>query len=99
MKNICLKINKRPNRPFFTSVEDTEQLAEGQSEFVSQYSSNPAMFDTHNVTCSDELFEEIQPKAGTMEAPALIANNAAPQYSNRLNCYITNGELVTVSSL
>jgi hypothetical protein len=96
MKNICVIFSKRANKPFMSSVEDRDNLQDGQTEFVSQYSQNPAMFNVQNVSCTPEVFEVISPLANTMEAPALIASPAAPQYVGRLNVYIESGELKTV---
>lgn len=96
MKKAFVIISKRANKPFLTSVEDMEQLAEGQKEFQTSYSVNPKMFSTQEVAVSAELFEQIQPLAGTIEAPALVENAKAALYPNRQNVYIENGELFLV---
>lgn len=97
MKNILAIFSKRANKPFMSSLEDKDNLPEGQTEFVSQYSQNEVMFNLQNITCTPEVFEALSPLAGTMQAPALIAAANAPVYQGRTNVYIEGGELKIVS--
>lgn len=96
MKKILAIFNKRVNKPFCTSIEDKEILLEGQTEFVSSKSTNPAMFNVQDCICTPEVFEALAPLAGTMQAPALVENAKAALYPNRTNVYIEAGELKIV---
>lgn len=46
-----------------------------------------------NAVCTQQVFDAIDEKVGTMQAPALIANSSATPVPNRLNVYLENGSL------
>ena len=96
MKKILAIFSKRANKPFCSSIEDKDNLQEGQTEFVSSKSTNPAMFNVQDCICTPEVFEVLSPLAGTMQAPALIASPETAQYVGRVNVYIEAGELKIV---
>ena len=91
--NILAIFQKRTNKPFMTSLEVITETVEGEPEFQSQYSQNPNLFDVKVLSCSEEVYESIKELAGTMQAPAIIADAAAQKYDNRINVYIENGSL------
>lgn len=80
-----------------TSVEDKSILHEGQTEFVSSYSTNPDMFIVHDIVCTQTVFNTVVEKAGTRQAPALIDSNTAPRVDGRTNLYVENGSLKIAS--
>lgn len=91
--NIVAIFNKRVTKPFMTSLEVIPEPVEGEPAFESSFSQNPLMFDVKTVSCTQAVFDTISPLAGTTEAPALIADAAAPKFDNRLNVYVQNGSL------
>lgn len=76
--------------PFILSVENKE-VAEGQAAWQTTQTS-PFVTGKHLV-CTQEVYDQIKDKVGTIEAPALLANAGAQPYANRLNCYPENGSL------
>lgn len=80
-----------------TSVEDKSILHEGQTEFVSSYSTNPELFIVHDVVCTQTVFNTVAEKAGTRQAPALIDSSTAPRVAFRTNVYVENGSLKIAS--
>lgn len=89
--NIHITTGQRPNRPFLLSIEDKSILLEGQTEFVSTQTSQ--FVNNYDCTCTQETYNAIVDKVGTLEAPALIATSSSPVYPDRLNVYIENGSL------
>lgn len=76
-----------------TSIEDKSILQEGQTEFVSNYSTNPEMFIVHDIVCTQTVFNSVSATAGTRQASVLIDSATAPKVSGRINVYIENGSL------
>jgi hypothetical protein len=79
-----------------SSIEDKSVIVEPATEFKSQYSTNENVFNVQNLTCTKEVFEKLQPTAGTMQAPFLLASVDAEKDANRLNVIIENGSLKIV---
>lgn len=80
------------------SIENKANLAEGQTEFQSAYSTDEARFNVQNVECETEVLETLEPLFNTVQAPALIAAANSPQIANRTNVYIANGKMFIVNS-
>jgi hypothetical protein len=89
--DIHITVGQRPNKPFLLSVENKAVLPEGQETFETTQTSP---FVTHyDCTCTQNTYNQIEDKVGTLEAPALIANANAQPYEGRMNVYIENGSL------
>jgi hypothetical protein len=91
--NIIAIFSKRTNKEFITSLEVVIEQQEGEPEFQTSFSTNPALFNVKTVTCSQSVYDTIKDLAGTREAPGLIADATAPKYEGRLNVYVQNGAL------
>lgn len=76
-----------------TSVEDKSVLQEGQTEFVTGYSTNPEMFIVKDLVCTQTVFSSISTKAGTRQAPVLVESATATKVGGRINVYVENGSL------
>lgn len=76
-----------------TSIENKEIVLNEQAGFVSAYSTNPDMFLVHDIVCTKAVFDAVATKAGTRQAPALIASATDTKVPNRTNVYIENGSL------
>lgn len=92
--NVYITRGNRPNKPFLLSVEDKDDVPEGQTWETAHNSD--LVTGTHCV-CTKEVFDTIAPIVGTLEAPALIADANAQQYAGRINCYIENNSLKIVA--
>ena len=77
--------------PFILSIEDKAVIAEGQTEWKSNHTS--PLVTGQSLVCTQQVFNQIKDKVGTMQAPALLANSGATPYPNRQNCYTENGSL------
>lgn len=93
--NILAIFDINTNR--MTSIEDRSLLNEGQTEFVSNYSTNPELFNVQSGTTTQVIFDAIANKAGTRQAPVLIESNTALRVPNLVNVYIENGSLKIAS--
>lgn len=89
--NIHITVGQRPGKPHIMSVEDKDDLLEGQETFVSAHTS--PFVTPYDCVCTSQVFNSIVDKVGTMEAPALIANSGEIPIVGRMNCYIENGSL------
>jgi len=77
--------------PFILSIEDKAVIPDGQTVWESNQTS-PLVTGQHLV-CTQEVFNQIKDKVGTMQAPALLPNSGATPYPNRQNCHVENGSL------
>lgn len=73
------------------SCEDKNVLIGEQTEFVSLH--NSPFVTGVNCTCSNEVFQSIIDKVGTLEAPVLVESEESEVIENRLNLFVKNGEL------
>lgn len=76
-----------------TSIEDKSVLQDGFTEFQTNFSTNPEMFIVQDILCTQEVFNAVAEKAGTRQAPALIASATDTKVSGRTNVYVENGSL------
>lgn len=93
--NILAIFDINTNR--MTSIEDRSLLNEGQTEFVSNYSTNPKLFNIQSATSTQAVFDELLSKAGTRQAPVLIKSNTALRVPNLVNVYVEKGSLKIAS--
>lgn len=89
--DIHFTVGQRPNKPFLLSVENKAILAEGQTEF--QTTQTSPLVTHYDCTCTQNTFNQIEDKVGTLEAPALIADANAQPFAGRMNVYIENSSL------
>lgn len=73
------------------SIEDKAVPYPWQSQWETIQTS-PFVTGTHAV-CTQQVFDAIDEKVGTIQAPALIANSSATPVPNRPNVYLENGSL------
>lgn len=93
--NIHITVGQRPSRPFLLSVENKDNILEGETEFVS---SQTSPFINHvDCVCTQQVYDSIIDKVGSIQSPALIETATSPVYANRLNVYIENGSLKIVA--
>ena len=94
--NLHITTGQRVGKPYILTIEDKSVLQEGQTEF--QTTQTSPFVNHHDCVSTQAVYDAIKDKAGTLEAPALIASVNAPTHQGRQNVYIENGSLKLITA-